>query len=436
MKTDRRSIPAESFLGIVQISVSVIFPATQKPGGQPRRLFNKGGTCPLHVQNFNQGVSNLTKIIWRTTRRTFLKASAIGVSAIAAPAIISRSALSSSGEVNFMGWAGYPELAKTVFPAFQKSTGIKINFNEQPDQDAMFAQGKLSLQTGAVDVVEPTLDRASGWYTNGLIQGWDTSKLAMDNYVPGLADGAAGALAVVDGKRLIVPSVWGTEAIVFSKTDAPETYGQCSLGDLFSDKYVGKVCVRAHSALAAMGRWLDAQGKLPKPWLASYKDPADTKLLWDIALAEAIKHKANIVQWWSGENEAQAAYRTNGAVIGLNWDSTGYNLRNDGFGFLAPKEGAFAWNQGFVLMSNAKNVEQAEEFAKWVSTAEGSAAWATAFSANPVGKGGIDLTAADVKAFYASAYPGDALQKLWWWPVQEAWFVKLRGEYADKFKAA
>jgi spermidine/putrescine transport system substrate-binding protein len=377
------------------------------------------------------------KTIRTTSRRKFLKTTAaIGIAALAAPAIISRGALASSGEVNFMGWAGYPELAKTVFPAFEKATGIKVNFNEQPDQDSMFAQGKLSLQTGAVDVVEPTLDRAAGWYSNGLIQGWNTNDLAMGNYVTGLADGAAGDLAVVDGKRLIVPSVWGTEAIVYSKTEAPTTYGQCSLGDLWSDKYVGKVCVRAHSSLAAMGRYLDSEGKLPKPWLAGYKSEADMRLLWDIALAEAIKHKSNIAQFWNGENDAQAAYRTNGAVIGLNWDSTGYNLRGDGFGFLAPKEGAFAWNQGFVLMANAKNVPQAEAFAKWVSTADGSAAWATAFSANPVGKGGIELTSPEVKTFYATAYPGDALQKLWWWPVQEAWFIKLRGEYADKFKAA
>jgi spermidine/putrescine transport system substrate-binding protein len=375
--------------------------------------------------------------IYGASRRSFLKTTAaLGIGAIAAPTIVSRSVLASSGEVNFMGWAGYDGLAKNVFPAFQKATGIKVNFSEQPDQDSFFAQAKLSLQTGAIDVVEPTLDRASSWYTNGLIQGWDTSKLAMDNYVTGLADGTAGKLAVVDGKRLIVPSVWGTEAMVFSKKEADTSYGQASLGDLWNDKYVGKVCVRAHSSLAAMGRWLDSEGKLPKPWLDSYKDEATMRQLWDIALAEAIKHKANIAQFWNGENDAQAAYRTNGAVIGLNWDSTGYNLRGDGFGFIAPKEGAFAWNQGFVLMANAKNVEQAHEFAKWVSTAEGSAAWATAFSANPVGKGGIDLTAPDVKAFYASAYPGDALQKLWWWPVQEAWFIKLRGEYADKWKAA
>jgi hypothetical protein len=146
--------------------------------------------------------------------------------------------------------------------------------------------------------------------------------------------------------------------MIFSKTEAPGEYGKISLGDLWDDKYVGKVCVRAHSSLSAMGRWLDSQGKLPKPWVESYYHEDTMKQLWDIALAEATKHKANIAQFWNGENDAQAAYRTNGAVIGLNWDSTGYNLRKDGFGFLAPKEGAFAWNQGFVLLSNAKNVEQ------------------------------------------------------------------------------
>jgi len=369
------------------------------------------------------------------SRRTALKAGAAGAVLVAAPMIV-RDAFSSSGEVNFMGWSGYPDLAAKVFPAFEKATGIKVNFNEQPDQDSMFAQAKLSMQTAAVDVSEPTLDRAASWYTNGLIQGWDTGKLAMDNYISGLADGSAGERATIEGKRTIVPSVWGTEAIIFSKTDAPGEYGKISLGDLWDDKYVGKVCIRAHSSLAAMGRWLDSQGKLPKPWLDGYKDEATMKQLWDIALAEATKHKANVAQFWNGENDAQAAYRTNGAVIGLNWDSTGFNLRNDGFGFLAPKEGAFAWNQGFVLLKNAKNVEQAHAFAKWVSTAEGAGAWATAFSANPVGKGGIDLTGAEQKAFYTASFPGDALQKLWWWPTQEAWFIKLRGEYADKWKAA
>jgi len=379
----------------------------------------------------------VSKIFKPTSRRSLLKTSAaVGFGVLAAPMIISPRALASSGEVNFMGWSGYPDLAAKVFPAFEKATGIKVKFNEQPDQDSFFAQAKLSMQTAAIDVAEPTLDRAASWYSNGLIQGWDTNKLAMGNYVAGLADGSAGERATIDGKRLIVPSVWGTEAIVYSKKDAPTSYGTASLGDLWNDKFSGKVCVRAHSSLAAMGRWLDAEGKLPKPWLDSYKDEATMRQLWDIALGEAIKHKSNIAQFWNGENDAEAGFRTNGAVIGLNWDSTGYALGPDGFGYIAPKEGAFAWNQGFVLLSNAKNVEQAHAFAKWVSTAEGSAAWASAFSANAVGKGGIDLADANVKAFYAASFPGDALQKLWWWPTQEAWFIKLRGEYADKWRGA
>ncbi len=370
-------------------------------------------------------------------RRTILKGSAaFAAGAVFAPAIISRSALASSGELNYLGWAGYPDYTAKCFPAFTAATGIKVNFTEVPDQDTMFAQAKLALQSGGADMCEPTLDRVAGWNSNGIVQGWDTGKLAMDNYIQGLADGSAGERATIDGKRMIVPSVWGTEALIYSKADFPTEYGKASLGDLWGDNMAAKITIRGHSSIAAMGRWLDSTGKLPKPWLDGYKDEATMKELWDIALTECIKHKGNIAQFWNGENDAQAAFKTNGAVLGLCWDSTGFNLRNDGFGYIAPKEGAIAWNQGVVLMANAKNVDQAHEFAKWLSTAEGSAMWATATGANAVGKGGVELASEDVKKFYAAAFPGDALAKLWWWPTQEAWFIKLRGEYADKWKAA
>jgi spermidine/putrescine transport system substrate-binding protein len=368
------------------------------------------------------------------SRRSILKTTAIGAGVIASPAIISSSALASSGEVNFTGWAGYPGMTEKVFPAFTKATGIKVNFTEQPDQDTMFAQAKISLATGTSDVVEPTLDRIAAWNSNGLVQGWDLKKVGMDSYAPGLADGSAAKLSTIEGKTLILPSVWGTEALVYNKKDFPTEYGKASLGDLFNPS--NQVTVRGHSALAAMGRWLDAQGKLPKPWIDGYKDEATMVQLWDIALAEAIKAKGNVVQFWNGENDAQAAFRTNGAVVGLCWDSTGYNLTKDGYAYLAPKEGAFAWNQGLVLLKSAKNVEQAHEFAKWVSTAEGSALWATAFSANPVGKGGIDLMDPAVSTFYKASFPGDAVSKMYWWPSQAAWFLSKRGEYADKYKAA
>jgi spermidine/putrescine transport system substrate-binding protein len=375
----------------------------------------------------------MEKSMSRFSRRTFLKQSAVGVGALAAPAIISSKALASSGEVNFTGWAGYPVLTEKVFPAFEAATGIKVNFTELPDQDAMFAAAKVAVEAGGIDIIEPTIDRWGGWNSNGLLAPFDPAKLAMDNYLPGLADGSAGERSRAGDQLFYVPSNWGTEALVASEA-AAKLSSPPSLGDLFNPENMA--VLRPHSTLAAMGRWLDATGKLPRPWMDGYTDMAAMQELWDIALAEAIKAKGNVVQWWSGENEANAGFTANGATIGLCWDSTGYNLRNDGFKYIAPAEGAFAWHQGFVLMKNAVNVDQAHEFAKFVSTAEGSAMWATAFSSNPVGKGSGEFMSPDVSAYYAGTFNDEALSKLWWWPEQSAEFIAKRGEYADKYKAA
>jgi spermidine/putrescine transport system substrate-binding protein len=367
------------------------------------------------------------------SRRSFLRHSAIGAGVLAAPAIISSKALASSGELNFTGWAGYPALAEKVFPAFEAATGIKVNFTEQPDNEGILAASKIAAEAGGIDMVEPTIDNVGAYNSNGLLGAWDESKLAMGNYLPGLADGSAGERSRKDGNLLYVPSNWGTEALVYNKETA--VLGDPpSLAALFDP--ANQVTLRPRSALNAMGRVLDAQGKLPYPWLEGYTDMAKMVELWDIALAECIKAKGNVVQWWSGENEANAGFVANGATVGLCWDSTGYNLRNDGYGYMAPAEGAFAWHQGFGLLKNAVNVDQAHELAKWVSTPEGAAMWATAFSSNPVGKGAADLLSSDVATYYNSAFDDAKLAALWWWPDQSAEFLTKRGEYSDKYKAS
>jgi spermidine/putrescine transport system substrate-binding protein len=367
------------------------------------------------------------------SRRSLLKASvAVGAVGFASPIYV-KNAFSSSGELNFTGWAGYPALAEKVFPAFTAATGIKVNFTEQPDNDGIFAAAKVASTAGGIDIIEPTIDTVGQYFTNGLIAPWDQSKLAMDNYLPGLADGDAGERSRKEGKLLYVPSNWGTEALVYNKEkavlgDAP------SLAALFDP--ANKVVVRPRSALTAMGRLLEMQGKLPRPWLDGYFDMGAMVQLWDIALAECVKAKANVVQFWASENDANAGFVANGATLGLCWDSTGYNLRNDGYGYAAPVEGAFAWHQGFAMLKNAVNVDQAHELAKYVSTPEGAAGWASAFSSNAVGKGAAEKMSPDVATYYNSAFDDAKLAALWWWPDQSAEFVAKRGEYSDKYKAS
>ncbi len=366
-------------------------------------------------------------------RRRFLQATAAGAGLLAAPALVSRAALASSGEVNFVGWAGYPDLAAKILPAFEAATGIKVNFKEVPDHETMYAESKIAQDTGSVDLIETTIDRWGSYNANGLIQPWDEAKMTLGAYLPGLADGEAGEMSRLDGALMIVPSVWGTEALVASEAEA-KLSSPASLGDLFNAE--NPAVLRPHSTLAAMGRWLEATGKLPKPWREGYKDMAVMAELWDIALAEAIKAKGNVIQWWSGENEAVAGFQANGGAIGLCWDSTGFNVRNDGFKYIAPVEGAFAWNQGFSRLKNAKNVEAAQALANFIATPQPSADWASAFKANPVAKGAPELMDADIAAFYNGTFDEAALKSLWWWPEQTAEFVAKRSEYADKYKAA
>lgn len=369
----------------------------------------------------------------RLNRRSFLRTTAAGAGLLAAPALISSKALASSGELNFVGWAGYPDLAEKILPAFEAATGIKVNFKEVPDHETMYAETKISMETGGIDLIETTIDRWGSYNSNGLLQPWDETKADLNAYLPGMLDGEAGEMSRLEGALMILPSVWGTEALVASEADA-KLSSPASLGDLFNPD--NPAVLRPHSTLAAMGRWLEAEGKLPKPWREGYHDMAVMTELWDIALAEAVRLKGNVVQWWSGENEAVAGFQANGAVIGLCWDSTGFNVRNDGYRYIAPVEGAFAWNQGFSLVKGAKNAEAALELAKFVATPQASADWATAFKANPVAKGGPELMEADIAAYYAGTFDDAALKALWWWPEQGAEFVAKRGEYADKYKAA
>lgn len=91
--------------------------------------------------------------------------------------------------------------------------------------------------------------------------------------------------------------------------------------DILDDKYAGKLTMRGHSGLAAIGRALEVEGKLPHPYAETYTDEAKMVKVYDEILKFALTKRKNIGQFWSNENEAQGAYpRTNGCVIGVNYN--------------------------------------------------------------------------------------------------------------------
>ena len=84
--------------------------------------------------------------------------------------------------------------------------------------------------------------------------------------------------------------------------------------------------------------------------------------------------------------------------------------------------------EGISIPTGAANIDQAYAFLNFMLTPEAGGIYSNATSVNSTAVGAEQHLSDASKAFFAAAYPGDALEKLWWWPIQENWYVALRNE--------
>lgn len=369
------------------------------------------------------------------TRRTLLRgAAAVAGVASVGPFILSEGR-AASGTVNVFSWAGY--INQDMLADFEKKTGIKAKLTEYGTNDELLNQLKATGGAG-FDIIHPTVDRVPNYVEFELLQPLDESKVKWDGCIASSVTGSASMGGVVGGKRYLAPADWGTEAIAFDKDQVPLSYGQASYGDLWKPEHAGKVTVRGHSSLIGLGLWLEAEGRLPHPLREQFKDEAKARANFDAIVKVAIENKKSIGQFWSNENEAQGAFRTNGCSLGQTWDSTAVALRKEGLPvrFVAPREGALAWMEGFAIPAKAANLEQAYAWINWFYTPEAGALYTNHSGISSTSVGAEAHLSELNRQFFSEAYPADALQKLWWWPIQDPWYVSMRNEYQDRFLAA
>ena len=368
------------------------------------------------------------------SRRLMLKSSLYGAALAASPAIV-HDALSSSGTLSLLNWDD--ELPDPVIPDFEKKTGIKVTMTPFSQNEEQI--NKLQATRGAgFDLCQPTHDRAQQFEEIDVLQPFDERQLNVANLLPSMIKTSQTAWTW-KGRLYHVPHCWGTEAISWRNDQTRLTYANLSYGTLWNDEYRGKVQGRPHSLLLGIGLWMDGNGRLPSNrMLDAYKDEATMKRIYDVLLREAIARKASIKQWWDSADNTKSGFMSNGVVIGQTWDGPPISLKKTGapITFMAPKEGAISWLDGWSLTKAARNVPQAYEFLKYVHSAEGSAKVAEGSGYNPVVKGADALLSEKARAIFQEAYPGDAVDKLWARPVEPSWFAELRTQYAEKFKAA
>ncbi len=370
-------------------------------------------------------------------RRTILTgaASVAGVS-LASPFVSRRGyAQGSSGSVNIFAWAGY--ITDEMLAAFNEATGITANYTPYGTNDELLNQLRANNGSG-FDIIWPTVDRVPNYVEFELVQPLDETRIEVAQVLPSAWTSSETLGAVINGERYQVPTDWGTEGIAFDRDQAPLEYGSASYGNIWAPEMEGLATVRGHSGLVGLGLWLEAEGRLPMPMRDAFANEENMVAVYDVILEEAIARKANVAQFWTNENEAQGAFRVNGCAIGQTWDSSAAALAKEGLniGFLAPNEGALTWMEGVCIPTGAENIDQAYAFINWMLTPEAGAMYTSSTSINSTAVGAADLISEDAKNFFASAYPEDALDRLWWWPIQENWFVEKRNEYQDRFLSA
>ena len=371
------------------------------------------------------------------TRRKFIKgAAAVGVAASVGPWFI-KDALSSSGELLLYTWGDYspPE----IITAFEKATGIKVKVtNYGSNQECM---NKLrAARAKGFDIAQPSLTEIVLHMEFELYRELDESKITnLKNVEPSFWESSGEQGGIVRGKRVGLPYDWGTEAVAWNSDELSFEYGELSFGTLWKPEFAQKITCRPHSVFIGAGLYLDYIGKVPSNRMFdTYKDEKKMRKIYDEIFKFLVKRKKNIKMFWNNAQDHQLAFLQNNCILGQTWDGPILTMKKEGkpVSYMAPREGAMTWVDSMCIVKNTKNLEQAYAYINWAFTPEAGAIMAKATGYNSVVKGAADLLDEETKQGFAEAYPGNALDNLWWYVSEEPWFVPARTEYRDRFQAA
>ncbi|MBW2583234.1 MAG: extracellular solute-binding protein [Deltaproteobacteria bacterium] len=353
-------------------------------------------------------------------RRSFIKQTAAAAAVFATASIgpwFIRNALSSSGTLNLFTWQDYSK--PEVISAFESATGIKVNVTNY----------------GSNPLTEFNLHMEYDLY-----QKVDKSRIPnLGNVIETFYKKSKILGGVIRGKHVGLPYDWGTEAVAWNTDKYSFKYGELSFGTMWEREYKHKATCRPHSVFLGAGLYLDSIGKVPSNRMYdTYHTQTKMRKVYDQILKFLLKHKKNVKMFWNNFQDHLTAFEERGCLIGQTWDGPMLNLKKEGkpFSYMAPKEGALCWVDSMAIVKNAKNIEQAYAFINWAYTPEVGAIMAKATGYNSVVKGAADLLDDAIKKGFAEAYPGDALDNLWWYPSEPTYFVSTRNEYKEKYLAA
>ena len=258
------------------------------------------------------------------------------------------------GELQLFNWGDYtsPEL----LAKFEKETGIKVTVTDYDSNDTALA--KIEAGGAGFDLVVPSANYVPIYVEKGLVQELDLSKIPNHKNI-------APEWLNVDydpGRKYSIPWQWGTTGVAVNQ----KLYsGDINTSAIWLDpppELVGKVNVTPEMndvlAMATMymgGEFCSDDAELMKKVRDKLIEAKPKWLSMDYGMTEKMSN-----------NDVMASLYWNGAIFRAR-------LANPDVKYGYPKEGYPLWMDQVMLLSDAKNVEEAYKFLDFIALPENAA---------------------------------------------------------------
>jgi spermidine/putrescine transport system substrate-binding protein len=268
--------------------------------------------------------------------------------------LASASLASAAGELQLFNWGDYtnPELLEK----FEAETGIKVTITDYDSNDTALA--KIEAGGGGFDLVVPSANYVQIYIEKGLVQELDLSKLSnRGNIAPQWMESTYDP-----GRKYSVPWQWGSTGMAVNKTAYT---GDINTSAIFLDppaELVGKVNVTPEMN-DIISLTIMYEGGEP-----CTEDTEVLKRVRDKLMAA----KPNWLSMDYGMTEKMAA---NDVMASVYWNGAIFRarLKNPDVVYGYPKEGYPLWMDQVMLLSDAKNVEEAYKFLDFIMVPENAA---------------------------------------------------------------
>jgi spermidine/putrescine transport system substrate-binding protein len=239
-------------------------------------------------------------------------------------------------------WTGYeiPELHGPYIEKYGASPEVAV----YADVYEAFSKVQAGFK---VDTVHPNIWDVRQFYDAGLLQPWDTSRLA--NWPDVFPSLAAMPGAQFDGQQYLIPTDWGVNALIV-RSDIVDM-SDPSWGILWNPAYAGRISV--NTEMEATVQTAALMLGITDPFHASDEEIAAIK-------AKLEEQRALLRFYWSDPTELEQAIASGEVVAAWAWPQVYGDLVKEGqpVAYLNPKEGVYSWMTGFVRMADGPGLDQ------------------------------------------------------------------------------